>query len=213
MDYTTFFEDPWYEFLYRSQSDIEIDSEKNIYLTGYNQIESGNIKHGFIYKFDTALNNIWSDTLNLMEDAMGDINFDGENNVILSGMNYDDHKASFAKYSQDGIKLWHYKYDSCISSLFIDVVSSNDKIYFTGSTYYQGTSGHKYLLYITNQDGEYLSQHYYSGSDSSHSGGADLLLDDFGNLFCTGSYADSGSSCMTIKYDILTFENSIGPCQ
>ena len=209
IDYTTFFEDTGYEYLFRSMSDIKMDDDKNIYLTGYNELECTGWKYGFIYKFDTALNEIWSDTLELFETAMYDINFDQNKNVILSGYDYDQHIASFAKYSIDGIKMWHYVYDSCISSGFSDAVSLNDKIYYTGSIYYEGTSGHKYVMYVTNQDGEYLSQHFYNGSDLSHSGGGDIVEDNFGNLICTGSYDDTGNICMTIKYDALTFEEEI----
>ncbi|MCD4729794.1 MAG: T9SS type A sorting domain-containing protein, partial [Bacteroidales bacterium] len=82
-------------------------------------------------------------------------------------------------------------------------------IYYTGSIYYEGTSGHKYVMYVTNQNGDYLSQHLYNGNDSSQSGGADIVLDSFENLICTGSYNDTGNICMTIKYDALTFEKEI----
>jgi len=208
-NYTTFFEDTGYEFLFRSIFDIKMDEDKNIYITGCNELECSGEKYSFIYKFDTSLNKMWSDTLGLFQTTMYDINFDQNKNIILSGYDYAQHIASFAKYNTNGIKLWHNVYDSCISSGFSDAVSLNDKIYYTGSIYYEGTSGHKYVMYVTNQDGEYLSQHFYNGTNSSHSDGNDIVLDSFGNLICTGSYDDTGNICMTIKYDAITFEEEI----
>ncbi len=189
-----------------------LDNDENIYVTGrYEETETW-WKRGYIYKFNSTLTEQWHDTITLPFNSFTDFVIDENKNVILSGFEehdpYDNPHATYAKYDQDGNKLWHFTNDS-IKSRINSIVTYNNNYFLTGRLRNEEKYSYEYISMRLNSEGEVIDTHLLESVDSTYNVGVDNVIDHNGNLICTGIYEDTVDYCLTVKYDAITFEEEI----
>jgi len=198
----------WYKSLFR----FSIDSDNNLYVTGRFEEDEFWDKYGVIYKFDSALTKQWHDSTSLHFHTFYDLVVDDDKNIILSGSEchdfYDYPHAIYAKYNENGTKLWHYTNDSIRSSLGSISMKSNN-YFLSGRLENIEKDNFEIITVQLNSNGQVTWSHIIEGMDNTFSYGSDNVIDNSGDLICTGTYRDTTLNCLTIKYDAITFEEEI----
>ncbi len=114
---------------------FDIDSDKNLYVSGRYECDECWDKYGFIYKFDSTLTELWHDTTSIDHNYFTDFKIDENKNIILAGYEeqdpYNHPHAIYAKYDEDGNKLWHFTIDS-VKSRFNSIAIHNGNYFPTG---------------------------------------------------------------------------------
>jgi hypothetical protein len=141
-------------------------------------------------------------------DMLHDIAVDDRGFVYVTGSSF---KQPFGvdcctiKYSPDGEELWVARYDNQYLSFHtatsIEVDSEGSVYVFGGS---RGTGQYyDFLLIRYDTDGNILWTARYDGPGRQQEESADMVLDDFGNIYVAGRSAGqgTGSDYAVIKYD------------
>lgn len=208
LDYKLFTTNPWY---LKNIHQVAIDMDDNIYITGRYEDEAWWYQ-GFIYKFDSLLSEMWHDTTSLSYYLFTDMAIDSDKNLVLSGYENqnisDQPHATYAKYDQEGNKLWHFTNDS-IKSRINSIALFNNHYFLTGRLWNEDKYNYEYITMRLNTDGEIINSHLIESVDTTYNVGVDNIIDHDGNLICTGIYEDTTKYCLTMKYDALTFKEEV----
>ena len=130
-------------------SGVAIDSNNNVYITGYTvgSLDGSNAGSfdAFLAKYDSTGTKLWTKQLGTSgaEDSLG-VAIDSNNNVYITGStggNLDGTNAGLddaflAKYDSTGTRVWTKQLGSTASDQALGVaIDSNNNVYITGSTF------------------------------------------------------------------------------
>jgi len=200
LDTAYFFHDPSGEYYYRSLYG-QVDLSGNIYFYGICEELMG-IRHSFIYKFNSSLDQQWHDSTTLTDQQLFDLTFDQLQDLVFCGYDYSNSRPLRIKYQQNGIKEWSIVLEDGAGE-FRSVASSGDNNFFTGRVYFPDTVV-RMLLYVTDPLGNFKSQYIYPTTSGCASRGYGILLDHDNQVVAVGKYEDTLSYCLTVKFDVLT---------
>jgi len=194
--------------------EIKVDSEGDIYITGYSHFNSDpNI---LTAKYDPAGNRLWlvhfpGDGTRTYAEAF-DIDADG--NVYAVG--YIDNPVTdndfiTVMYDTDGNEIWSEQYDGPGSGLFrdtdkaIDVIAGDDGYIYVAGTSMDDITGNDYTLIKYDQDGSEMWVERYddSGDGSEDDSVMGMAFDLYGNVNIAGLTltSDSGRDILIAAYD------------
>jgi len=191
-------------------SDLAIDSNGNIYVTGVSWGGATNYDFATV-KYDPNGNELWAARYSTPGDE-GDygyyIDTDPWDNVYVSGYSYGFGTGSdyiTIKYDSDGNELWVARYngtgDGSDSPENIHV-DAQGNVYITGRNTAIGPQVDVATVkYDTN--GNQLWAATYDGLDHDYDGGKAVMTDAQGNVYVTGFVTGAGGEydCVTLKYD------------
>ena len=183
-------------------SDVAVDSEDNIIVTGYTTNEDGNTDY-YTIKYDQDGNEIWSQSY---DGGNGDIAhavaIDAEDNIIVTGSSHNatgnemDNYYTI-KYDRDGNEIWNQSYaDGKTDWAWSVAVDSQDNIVVTGDS--RGGLGCDYCTIKYDKNGnEIWSQTYMSAVVTEAFG---VAVDSEDNVIVTGQSGFPLGYWHTIKY-------------
>ncbi|MBS1518607.1 MAG: T9SS type A sorting domain-containing protein [Bacteroidetes bacterium] len=185
-------------------SDVILDSENNLYVTGiiYNDIGGSDC---VTIKYDSSGNQIWENRYNRGVDRRNvgiELIIDDSGNVYVTGQSGGD--ILTLKYNSTGILEWSSIYDGPAN--FDDIAGEilTDSI---GNVYVAGSSiGEYYRDFITikyNSVGEKQWERRYNGSANFIDGITSMNFDKNENIYVTGRSTETGQgyNITTIKYN------------
>jgi hypothetical protein len=189
---------------------IILDEDNNIYITGYSYIGSKSTWDYITIKYDSLGREEWVAHYNgddTYGDFASDIALDSRKNVYVTGREkgYGYIGVAYAtiKYDTYGNELWVARYTGSFSEATALAVDKWDNIYVTG-TNDGGQSDRDYLTIKYDTNGEELWVARYMGTGNRDDSAADLILDNHGNVYVTGtSYEgeETEGNYVTVKYD------------
>lgn len=193
-------------------TDMVVDSEGNIYITGY----TTSVVRDFItLKYDASGELLWSQFHNgpMNENDIAEaIAVDDSGNVYVIGrcQTSNGEDITIMKYSPDGDQLWLQYYDNPNTDGGYDIDIGNN-----GMIYAVGYSNSDMITLQYNPEGELQWASTYNGSDDALDIGADLVLDESSNVYITGySTSEEGvgskRDITTIKYNAEGIEQWVG---
>jgi len=190
-------------------TDMVVDSEGNIYISGWTTTEV----HDFItLKYNSFGELLWTQfydgPMNESDKAEA-IAIDNSGNVYVIGSSQTQTWGDIAiiKYSPDGDQLWLQYYDNTSTDGGYDIgIGENGMIYAVGY------SNSNMITLQYDPDGELQWASTYEGSDNSLDIGFSLVLDELSNVYITGYSKGTGTSrdITTIKYNAEGVEQWIG---
>jgi uncharacterized delta-60 repeat protein len=194
--------------------DIAVDDSGNVYVTGKRDGNSDPLITNFIFwtvKYNPSGNILWTDPYNgpgdstdevtaLTLDAIGNVYVTGRSQGIGTGFDY-----ATIKYSSSGNRLWVRRYngpgngEDSPSGLAVD---DSGNIYITGWSS-DVSSQTDYATIKYNSSGDTVWVRRYDGPAGGNDQARVLALDNFGNIYVTGSSEGfgTGSDYATIKYN------------
>ena len=191
-------------------SAIVLDTDNNIYITGYTYSGS-TMKWDYItIKYDAFGREQWVAVHGHEDfgDFAADIAVDSENNVYVTGKEngyeYVGRAYATIKYDTDGNELWvaHYE-NGWFNEAVALAVDQWDNVYVTGTSDW-GQSDRDYLTIKYDTDGNELWAAQYNGTGDNDDSAYDMAIDESGNVYVTGtSYEgeDTEGNYVTVKYD------------
>ena len=200
---------------------IAVDSDGNVYVTGYS---FGNVTiTDYDYttiKYSSTGVQQWVKTYNGNgtendEDIAAAIVSDSQGNVYVTGVSYRDNNGyeyATIKYNSAGIEQWVQRYhdlnhsSSNPSSITVD---NQGNVYVTGSLYlltdsYGGETLYDYATVKYNSAGveQWVQKYNGTAGDFSVDTASDLVVDNNGNVYVTGSSeGETISDYATVKYN------------
>jgi uncharacterized delta-60 repeat protein len=189
---------------------LALDGGGNIYVTGFSR--SSDTGTDFVtVKYDTSGNELWAVRYN-GPDNLGDVPHaiasDGGGNIYVTGSSWSSATGTdfvTVKYDTNGNELWAVRYNG--PGIYGDAANTialdpGGNVCVTGTSLGSGTD----LDYATieyDTDGNELWVARYNGPDNLADESLDMVLDDSGNIYVTGSSEGSGTGrdYATIKYD------------
>jgi hypothetical protein len=177
--------------------DLTIDSEGNIYVTGYTEILG---EEDFcLIKFDSSGDIIWNETYGgVGDDRTYGIAVDSESNVYMVGQTNSfgsNNDIWLIKYNKTGHFQWNVTWDSGVSDYGDDIIIHSDSsIFITGHSYFGAYSEVCLISYDTN--GNQLWNTTWGGID--YQKGRALAMDDNENIYITGS---TDGDIFLVKFD------------
>ena len=191
-------------------SDIDIDEEGNVYVTG----QSKGIGTGFDYatiKYDSSGNQKWIARYNgpaFLSDEAQKISLDKNGNVYVTGNslnsngNYD---IATIKYNSFGQLQWVKRYNGFSNGLDVACGLETDA---AGNVYVGGTSDsagtlYNYLVIKYSSNGNILWTNRYNGPGNDGDWAKAMVLDDSENVYVTGWSVGNGTNTdyATVKYN------------
>jgi len=185
---------------------LAIDASNNIYVTGTSHGGATGEDYTTI-KYDADGNELWVaryDGPPSAGDSGVDIAVDSSGNVYVTGRSEGEgtqEDYATIKYDTSGTELWVARYngpgssDDAATSLTVD---TSGNVYVTGASDEYGVEAdYATIKYAPNGDVLWVARHEAAGG-SDGSGGRDLAVDEFGNVFVTGC---SEREYVTVKYD------------
>ncbi|MBE2256611.1 MAG: SBBP repeat-containing protein [Ignavibacteria bacterium] len=195
-------------------TDVEVDSDGNIYVTGYSLGNGTGLDFATI-KYNPNGLQLWVARYNgpfNKDDYANRIVIDNSGNVYVIGFSVDsieiyNCRITTIKYNSQGIQQWVNRYDgfSLEDNARDLVIDNSGNVYVTGSSRGNGSS-YDIVTLKYNSNGEQEWVRRYNGALNSADISNAITIDDFGNIYITGfSYENLSNACITtIKY------NSIG---
>lgn len=181
--------------------DLSIDSEGNIYVTGYTLVLG---EEDFcLIKFDSNGDIIWNETYGGSGvDRTYGITVDSESNVYMVGRTNSFGSNSdiwLLKYNNTGHFQWNVTWDSGVSDYGDDIIIHSDSsIFITGHSYFGAYSEVCLISYDTN--GTQLWNTTWGVIN--HQKGRALAMDDDGNIYITGeTYGPGYWDVFLVKFD------------
>jgi uncharacterized delta-60 repeat protein len=183
-------------------SDVAVDSEDNIIVTGYTTNEAGNTSY-YTIKYDKDGNEIWSKSYDGGNDdeAYG-VAVDSEDNIIVTGFSRNatgNGKDNYytIKYDKDGNEIWNKSYaDGQTDQAMAVAVDSQDNIIVTGCSRNLGVH---YLTIKYDKDGNEIWNQTYHDCPISEAFG--VAVDSEDNVIVTGQSCFPNGDWHTIKYN------------
>ena len=193
---------------YDSASDLAIDANGNVYVTGY----STKLPFGTEYctvKYDVNGDQLWEAHYGEgIENRSEKIVVDSLGNVYVTGYSHSlgtDYDYATVKYNSAGVEQWVARYngpansDDYASSLAVD---DQGNIYVTG--YSDGSvTNYDYATVKYNSSGVVQWVARYNGIVNSSDIARSITVDDLGNIYVTGNSPGPGTSSdyATVKYN------------
>jgi uncharacterized delta-60 repeat protein len=211
----------WYDYAYA----IAVDTLGNVYVTGLSSGTNGSSFNYTTIKYNPNGDTAWLRIYNGPgddDDWAHAITVDNDGNVYITGESYgsgtnDDYAT--IKYNADGDTMWVRRYNgpgNNSDQAYAIAVDTLGNVYITGESPVSGTSD-DYATIKYNSAGDTVWVRRYNGLGSSLDKAYDLALDDYGNVYVTGSSRGSTyvEDYATIKYsstgDILWIHRYNGP--
>jgi len=190
---------------------IAVDDSEYVYVTG-TSVQNGVYPYNYDYVTIKYLPNgdtVWIRKYNgrgNSEDRASAIAIDGINNVYVTGFSYDSamsYDYVTIKYYPNGDTAWVRRYNGPIE--FWDkahaiAIDGCGNAYVTGGSYGSGTSN-DYATIKYDPNGNTVWVRRYNGSGNNWDEALVIAIDDFNNVFVTGSSVGS-----TTSYDYTTIE-------
>ncbi len=192
---------------YDQAADIAIDSNGNIYVTGFCTGPEFSNDYATV-KYDSDGNELWAaryDGPSGGSDRPYDICIDSANAIYVTGKSEGNTTYDFAtiKYDSNGQELWAVRYDGPqngsdeANGIAVD---SQGNAYVTGYSYGEGAD---YVTIKYDNNGNQIWTARYNGPYSSIDSSNDIAVDNSGNVYITGFSMGNGTSedYATVKYD------------
>ncbi|UOG73185.1 SBBP repeat-containing protein [Hymenobacter tibetensis] len=188
--------------------DVVTDTSGNVYVTGY-AYNGRNYDYATV-KYTPTGQQLWEARYNGPadgEDLPTNVVVDSAGNVYVSGTSHGLAKSDYAtiKYSPTGQQIWQAHYSGPVNGYNLATkveVGRRGTVYVTGSSDNGSTTSYDYATVKYNAaTGQQLWQATYNGPTNSFDLAADLVVDEVGDVYVTGTtYSSSSSDCATVKY-------------
>ncbi len=183
-------------FLYSTGQRMECDDLENIYISG-----AWDFWGGFMVKYDSSGNLLWTDTLN---GIIRDQAIDEDNNFYVLIEGFPEEGAALRKYNNNGNLVWHLP-DSLVTGVGLyprKLIVNAETIYVLGTRYDSLLGIPSQRPYITKLDtsGTILWEYNDQGSFRYFANDMDLNVSDF-NLYFIGVGFESDVGCVITKID------------
>lgn len=189
-------------------SDLKVDNNGNVYVTGYSGSASNN--DYLTIKYDPDGNVLWTKRYNGVansDDKANALALDDSGNVYVTGASTSSggYDVVTIKYSPDSTVLWTQVFNGPANSQDYGseiVVDDSGNVcvcgYSTGST-----SGTDYVVIKYNSTGVFKWNKVYNGTGNSTDWATDICVDFQRNIYVTGFSTGNGSGIdyATIKYN------------
>ncbi|MDY6834605.1 MAG: SBBP repeat-containing protein [Chloroflexota bacterium] len=188
-------------------ADIVLDSNDNVYVTGYSEGSSTNYDYATI-AYDSDGNQLWISRYETNDsDKAAAIAIDSDGNVYVTGRSKSGSGDVFTtvKYNaSNGNELWSETYDggNGFTKAYAISIDSSNNVYVTGES--RGPSfTSDYATVKYDSDGNELWVARYDGAASGSDVARDIAVDADGNVYITGSSEGSTTELdyATIKYN------------
>jgi len=202
---------------------ITVDQSGNVYVTGIGSSGSQPTDRDYLtIKYSPDGEELWAAVYNnVTTDEAYSVAIDNSGNVYVTGMSA-GFGADFAtvKYNSSGVEQWVKRYhggppfsnnSDAASAITIDEMSN---VYVTGASVLGGVSSNPadMLTIKYSSDGDSLWAARYNSPGNGGAGGGFISLDNFGNIYVTGTSIGIGtaSDITTIKYSqqVTSTENN-----
>lgn len=178
-------------------TDIEVDSEHNIYVLGYYYNETKKDFESILLKYDFEGILQWNKTLNYSVIGINPLAVDSSDNICIVGgiINNNNNDIQISKYNSSGELAWEKIWSTETSDFAYGVCfDENDNIYVVGSTEMSDVMGDIVVLkYNSSGILEWSTTWGYIDTDQAF----DIKADNEGNLYFTG-YSIIGETCNII---------------
>ncbi len=191
---------------------IAIDSNDNIYVTGYS-VGSGTSFDYTTIKYSADSNEaVWIARYNgpgSQNDSAYGIIVDSNDNIYVTGRSYGsgtDYDYATIKYSPDSNEpVWVARYNGPGNGYdwaYGIVVDGNDNVYVTGYSYVSSTNDDFVTIKYSSDSNEAVWVARYDGPDNRNDGGEAIGVDSRDNIYVTGlsTYSATLWDYATIKY-------------
>lgn len=188
---------------------IAVDKAGNVYVTGYSSgvgMDIATVKYNssgvqqWVHRYDGPGNTDDYPT-GIVVDSIGQIYVTGYSRGVSN-----DFDIVTIKFAASGpLPLWVKRYNGTGNSTdqgYGIAVDNSGNVYVTGPSKGIG-SGDDYITIKYNSLGTLLWEQRYNGTANGDDYSQDIVFDNLGNVYVTGSSAGVGSSndCVTIKYN------------
>lgn len=184
---------------------IKVDLSGNVYITG--ESRGSNTLYDYVtIKYNSAGVQQWIQRYDAAakNDKACSITIDNFGNILVTGSSesgtpYNDYLT--IKYNSQGVQQWISRYDEIASDVPISiVVDSIGNSYVTGSS--RGSSSSDDFATVKyNVAGVQQWVQRYNGPGNANDNANSIALDNFGNIYVTGSSPGMGSDYATVKYN------------
>lgn len=179
-------------------TDIEVDSENNIYITGRT---TGNLTGEDIItiKYDGNGNRLWIRTYNSdasQYDQGSSLQIDNLGNVIVGGVANKGLESNYIvlKYDNEGNLLLVFEHDDNGSEVLKEIAIDNDN-----NIYCTGYNNFGFLNLKYSETGTLIWEHLLQGTGGSTDQGENIIVSDDGFVYVSGNLDDH---IAIIKYDL-----------
>lgn len=195
---------------------IAIDQAGNVYITGFSSSGPFPTDRDYLtIKYSTEGNEIWvANYNNASTDEAYSVAVDIQGNVYVTGMS-GGFGADFAtvKYNSSGVEQWVKRYhggapfSSNFDAAKVITVDEMSNVYVTGTSVLGVSNNAADIFTIKySSDGDSLWAARYNGPGNGGDAAIDIALDNFGNIYVTGTSIGIGTSSdyTLVKYKQTT---------
>jgi uncharacterized delta-60 repeat protein len=194
---------------YDQAKDIAVDSEGNVFVTGWSAVEVTGSDFATV-KYDSEGEELWVARYDGGTSGYGGeaLALDGDGNVCVTGSTGPSYSAldyATVKYDTDGSELWVATYDGPSGSddrAAAIAIDSDGSVYVTGASTGVGT-GYDYATIKYDPDGNELWVARYHRPESMEDKAVGIAVSEAGLVYVTGkSYlSESSYDYLTLSYD------------